>query len=161
MLKREGGGADSGKILKRHWLSGGNRRGRQRSRSSWRGECNAGIAGVVMFAVAFLGLCAIFKTIQSERTPRSSSSTLQEMAVANARLASTTDLDSRTQGQSGETHTHGDCTAVAGVVCVLPLLATIACFLNKRYDTWYFFVHWFRFQIRSCILVDHALRIIA
>ena len=104
LLKREGG-ADSGNDLKRNRLvargggCGGDGRCRPRSRG-WRG--NAGIAGVVMFSVAFLGLFAIFKTIQSERTPRSSS-TLQEMAVTNARLGST-GPDPRTQGQSGETH---------------------------------------------------------
>lgn len=102
LLQREGGG-DSGNELGRHGLGarGGRRcgdsRGRSRSRR-WRG--NAGIAGVVMFSLAFLGLGVIFKTIQGERTTRSSS-TLQEMSAANTRPGST-GPDSRTQEQSGE-----------------------------------------------------------
>lgn len=124
LSKREGGSDQAGTDLGKNWLGarnggnavagGGERRGRQRPRR-WRS--NAGIAGVVMFSLAFLGLVAIFKTIQSERTPASSTSTLQEMAQAGTSLGSAGGSDPRAQDQWGESSYQG-ASACFAVRCV-------------------------------------------
>lgn len=130
LLQREEA-EDSGNDLRRHCLGvrgggrGGDRKGRPRSRR-WRRI--AGIAGVVMFSLALLGLGLTFKIIQTERTHMSSLSALQQMPEATTRSGGT-GPGSRTPGQPGEAF------ADIANVCVLVWLCVRDCKLVQQ--QWY------------------------